>query len=292
MVRAILAGALVVFCASAALADYVSDRRAAVALAAAGKQEEALAAFLKMAEGEVSPFQKSDALEQAAQCALRLKKVDEALKLAQRIPTAPISKTCQMRILAAGRKWAEVVDLSKDDDFTAWPDEFKAEAFHLRGQSRGFLRDGKGAEADLAKAVETYPYSFNKGQAALALGDNYRDNLKDDAQAVAAYLKAYEYVRDPNSYITCSALIAAAGLLQKQGRNDEAAQTLQKIDTAKMTGYWRARMLDAQGQALAAQGKTAEALAKYNEALAVKDIPDYFRKECEKRVQVLQEKGR
>ena len=281
MTRKVMIAALLALGGAAAMADYVADRRAAVALAGAGKQEEAQAAFVKMAAGEVSPFQKSDALEQAAQCALRRGKADEAMELAKQIPLTPISKTCQMRILTAGRKWAEVTALFKDEDFAAWPDEQKAEAYHLRGQSRSFVRDGKGAEADLRKAVETYPNAFCKGQAALALGDNYRDNLKDGAQALAAYLQTYEYVRDPNSYITCSALISAADLLQKQGRKDEAVQTLQKIDTAKMNGYWRARMLDAQGQALAAQGKPAEAVAKYNEAAATPGIPESLRKECE-----------
>lgn len=288
MMMRIAVVAAVLALSGVARADYVEDRNAAMRLVQSGKQEEALAAFVKMAAGEVSAFQKSDALDQAALCALRLKKPTEAMELAKRIPLAPMSKTCQMRILAAERKWAELAAQFKDEDFAPWPDDLKAEAAFLRGQSRSFLRDGKGAEADLEMAVQSYPGSFSKGQAALTLGDNYRDNVKDDAKAVAAYLKAYEYVRDPNSYVTCSAIISAAAVQRAQGKPDDALSTLSKIDTSKVSGYWRGAVLAAMGDTLAAQGKKADAAARFTEAAAVQGIPEGSRKDWEKRARDLQ----
>ena len=66
--RSIVLGALLAWTACAS-ADYIADREAAVKLVEAGKHEEALAAFTKMGAGDVTDFQKSDALEQAAACA-------------------------------------------------------------------------------------------------------------------------------------------------------------------------------------------------------------------------------
>ncbi|MEI6424129.1 MAG: hypothetical protein WCP55_18075, partial [Lentisphaerota bacterium] len=45
-------------------ADYPADRKAAMELVKAGKNEEALSAFEKMAEGTAVEAQKSDAIEQ------------------------------------------------------------------------------------------------------------------------------------------------------------------------------------------------------------------------------------
>lgn len=288
MLKNALAAGLIMLCGSAAFGDYLADRKAATELVNAGKQEEALAAFQKIAAGaDVSVAQKSDALEQAAMCAQRLKKSDEAMKLAQAIPSEPVSKTCQMRILFQNRQWATVTEQFKDEVFTGWPDETGAEAAQLRGQARAFLKDGKGAEADFKTAAQMYPDNFRKGAVYAAMGDNYTDNLKDDAQAIAAYMKAFENVSSPGSYISGSAIISTAAILRKQGKNDEAMQMLQKLDVTQMQGFWRASMLAALGQTLEAQGKKAEALARYNEVLAFQGAPDHIKKECEKRAEAL-----
>jgi hypothetical protein len=52
-------------------ADYPADRKAAMELVQAGKNEEALSAFTKLSQSAVEEAQKADAIEQAAMCARR-----------------------------------------------------------------------------------------------------------------------------------------------------------------------------------------------------------------------------
>ena len=87
---------IVLACVPGTRADYLSDRKAAMELVQAGKHEDALSAFLKMADNTASHVQKSDALEQAAMRAQSLKRCDQALELARRIPLVPAAKTVQM----------------------------------------------------------------------------------------------------------------------------------------------------------------------------------------------------
>ncbi len=267
--RAITLGIALSMCVNV-LADYVTDRDAAMRLVWAGRHEEALAAFTKMAGDAKSDVQKSDALEQAVLCAIAVKKYDEAEELIRQIPLAPVSKTCRMRVLSANRKWQELADTFKDEDIDGWPEDVKGDAFHLRGGAYYSLKDGKNAEADLKRAAE-YLYEDNsKGLALNALGDTYQLLLKNDALAIETYRRVYKTAA---LYKQCQAAISIAGIFRRQGKPDEALRELSTIDMAKVTvPYWRAAMLAAFGDALAGQGKKADAIARYNEALQVPDI--------------------
>jgi len=75
MLKKVLVVGLLWACAAHVMADYVADRDAAMKLVWAGKHEEALAAFARMAASAKSDVQKSDALAQAVLCAISLKKV-------------------------------------------------------------------------------------------------------------------------------------------------------------------------------------------------------------------------
>ena len=140
--RTIFIGLVLALCMNVR-ADYPSDRKAATALYAAGKNEEALAAFRKMAAEKVTDFQKSDALEQAAMCAHRLKQFDLAMDLALQIPIAQISKSVQLNHLVYQRKWKEVVEKFKDEDISSWPNDIAGRSFFFRAQSYSVLGDGK-----------------------------------------------------------------------------------------------------------------------------------------------------
>ena len=286
MLKPIVAFAVVLSCGAIARADYPADRKAAMKLVWSGRHEEALAAFLKMVETAASDVQKSDALDLAAMCAHRLKRNDQAMKLAQRIPLAPASKTCQMRVLTQNRKWREVADTFKDEDLDAWPEYLAAEAFYMRGQAHYQTKDGQKAAADLAKAAEYLTDGNILGLALNRLGDTYRDLLKDDARAIAAYRRAYQTY---NVYKHCPAAMAIAGILSRQQKHDDALQELRKIDMSKVTiPYWRGAMLAAYARVLAKQGNKAEALAKYNEALQVQGIYPVQKTAFEKALQELQ----
>jgi tetratricopeptide (TPR) repeat protein len=260
----------VVLTASCALADYPADRKAALTLANAGKNEEAMAAFAKMAEGKVTDFQKSDALEQAVLCAIRLKKYDQAAELAKQIPMAPVSKLCQMRILMDRREWQKVVDTFKDEDLSTWPDNIIGEAAWTRGQAALYMKNGEQAVKDLSKAPDYLNETNAKGLALIDLGNAYVMVKNDDA-ALDAFRKVYA---TGNVYKHCYAAAEAAGILVRQGKLDEATKELDKVDlkAADAKNYWVDNLFIQYGNILAKQGKKSEAAAKYNEALKNKDL--------------------
>ena len=290
MLKRIFALSLILTSCVAVGADYVADRKAAVALVFAGKQQEALAAFIKMAEGPASDFQRSDALEQAVLCANCLKQYDQAMELAKKIPLQPVSKTCQIRILMEQRKWQEVIDRFKDEDIDRWPEDVAANAFHCRGNAYYNLKDGKGAEKDLTKAAELLTEENAKGLALNALGDTYQHLLKEDNLAIETYRRAY---KNAALYKQCQAAISCAAIFKRQGKLDEALQELNTIDMNKVqAGYWRAAMLAAFGDVLAKQGNKAEAIAKYTEALQLQDLHPAQKAAYEKELKQLQAEGK
>lgn len=283
MLKRVLFLILILFFCGNVSADYILDRRTAMELLKAGRQDEALAAFQKMGIGEVSDFQKSDALEQAAMCAHRLKRDEEAADLAARIPLIHASKTCQIRLLAEHRKWAEILAQFKDEKFASWPDDYAAEAFYLRGQARYFLNDGEGAAADLRQAADLSPDNGGKGRAALALGVNYRNRLKDEEQALLAYEQTVAWVPSGGHYVPYTAAVSAAAILRSQGKHERALAMALKFDADKAKGYWRGMLLVSQAETLAAQGKKEEAAVLYKKAIAVEGLTESDRKEWEKR---------
>jgi len=280
MLKHTIAVAAFAACCASAFPDYIADREAAVKLVEARKHEEALAAFVKMAAADVTDFQKSDALEQAAACAQRLKRYDQAMGLAQQIPLAAMSKTCQMRIMMGKRKRKELIDRFGDEDIGAWPDIVIGDASYLRGRAHYFLKHGKRAEEDLKRAGDYLMEDNAKGLALNALGDTYQHLLKDDARAVAAYRRTY---KTRNIYKRCHAAMAVARILSRQNKHAEALQELERLGPDRVTiPYWRGLLLCAYGDVLAAAGSNAEAIAKYREALQLEGVSPGTKKACEK----------
>jgi len=281
--------AVVLAWTACASADYVADREAAVKLVEAKQYEKALDAFTKMAAGDVTDFQKSDALEQAAACAQRLKRCDQAMELAQQIPMEPMSKTSRMRLMMARRQRRELLAAFKDEDIARWPDTVIGQASYLRGRAYCVAKDGTRAEEDLKRAADYLMEDNAKGLALNALGDTYQHLLKDDARAVAAYRRTY---KTRNIYKRCHAAMAVARIHSRQGKHDEALHELGRLGPDRVTiPYWRGLLLRAYGDVLAAAGRHADAIAKYREALQLEGLSPGTRKACEKALKDLQSAG-
>lgn len=273
-------------CSAGTAADYVLDRKAATELAQTGKHEQALTAYIKMSEGEVTDFQKADALEQAALCANRLQRYDRAMELAQQIPLEPMSKTCQMRIMADNRRWQELVASFGEENIDAWPDFVKGDAFYARGRAFYNRKDGTGAAQDLRKAADYLMEDNSKGLALNTLGDTYQHLLKDDERAIEVYRQVYS---TRNVYKQCHAAMAVASIYQRREQTEAALQELARIPMDRVTlAYWRGAMLNAWGSNLASAGRKAEAIARYNEALQLEGISDWTKKACEHALNELQ----
>ena len=277
-----------VFGAVAPEADYIVGRDAAAKL----NSEEALAAFIKLAEGPVSVAQKSDALEEASSRALSLARYDEATELAKKIPTPAISKAAQIRILAARRQWRAIVAQFQDENIDAWwPDYLSGEAYFARGRALASAGDGARAVADLRKAADMITYDDNsKGLALIALGIAYRDLIKDDVRAIAAYRETYTTW---NLCKRCDAAMGVAVILTRQNKLDEALAELHSIDPAKLDHpYWRGSLLAARGNVLAKQGKKSEAAAQYREALLLSGLHPSQKAAWEEALKELQANGK
>ena len=271
--------------AAQARADYVTDRAAAAALDKAGEVAKARAAFLALAQGELSEFQKSDALEQAALLSNRLKRVDEAIALARQIPLPHVAKATEMQILSDHRQRQELIGRFGKEDLATWPDSLIGKAAHCRGKAYYALKDGKAAERDLRLASEHLLEDNSLGLALIALGDTYRHRLGDEDKALTCYRRVY---RQRNVYKRSQAAMNAAAILRGRKQFDDALKELAVIPMDRVTlPYWRSRMLLAWGGTLASAGKPAEAAAKYREVLRLEGVTGNIRAACERALQSL-----
>jgi len=280
--------ALVLLFCGPVFAGYVEDRETAVNLVQDRKYEEAMAAFRQMAGGEVTEFQKSDALEQAAHCARRLEKFDLAMELADRIPLEAVAKTVRMQNLLAMRKPAELVEQFKDEDIGAWPWWKAGESSFARGRAFCEVGDGRAAEADLSQAVELTTDDLARAQVWLTLGRNREENLGDDDKALAAYSKVVAMEKHRGNSVYFRGLLSAAKILCKHAKHDEAEAVLRKVNAHELRGYWHGAMLCALGDLLAGAGRRDEALAAYQEVLADEQAHPSHRKAAREAIASLQ----
>jgi tetratricopeptide (TPR) repeat protein len=279
---------VVACCAFVSRADYPGDRAAAMELVKAGNDPAALTAFLKMADVATSEAQKGDAFEQAALCANRLKQVDQAVALTGKIPQAPLSKAVRMKLLLENGRGAELIAAFKDEALGGWPENAAGRAFYYRGRAHSDLKNGQAAEADLRKALENLGEGDERDVARLTLARNYRDVLKDDRQALAAFLECIDKAQYRYGWISLEAITAAADLLRKQGRSDDTLKVLGRVNVKTMTGDWKSTLLQAYAETYAAQGKKADALALMKEARAVPGIQEWRIAACENALKAMQ----
>ncbi len=270
-------------CFAAAEPNYLDARAAAAKL----KSEEALSAFISLADGPFSDAQKADALERASALALEQKQYDQALELAKKITVPAISKAVRMRVMSARREWEALIVQFKDENIDGWwPDYLNSEAFLNRGLAYAARGDGTNAVADLRKAADTTRNDSTRGFALNTMGNAYCGLLKEDARAIAAYRETY---RTRNDYKRSTAAIAVAEILARQNKFDEALAELRANDLDKVVHPGRrGSLLAASGDILVKQGNKAEAIAKYREAAGLKDLPTSTKAAYEKIVTALE----
>lgn len=276
--------ALLVLCLTALVrADYPADRAAAVTLMNIGKHEQALDAFTKMAQSARSDAQKSDALELAAICALRLKQSDRAMSLAKSIPIAPYAKMVQLRLELETRKHDELLSEFGKVDMTDWPDEIAGKASYYRGFAYVRREQGLAAELDLTRAVKLLGTGTEeRGLAALMLAENYINNLRQPVRALEAYL-AVQQMQKPIArfgWVYLDAVVSAAGILRGQGKFDDAKEMLDSAGLPETMSVWCCRFLIGYARIASARGDRVEAIAKLREVLGWSDLPDWLRDEA------------
>ena len=262
--------------------DHVIAGRAAYALTTTRKWDEALAAYLKMAEAEkVTDFQKSDALQQAARCAAVLKDFERADELAGQIPIESVAKTTRMNNLIAQRKWREVATEFADEDLNQWPFWQIAEGALARGRAFYFIKNGERAEADLQLALKYEPDTRTKVSIHLMIGHNLETNLGDEAGALELYRANFEGKTGIGASHGFRSIDRAAQILSRQGKHDEAVAVFGAVDFEKMKGFWLHEMLISKANTLAAAGRKDEARKLFRMVLDDDSASDSIRKKAE-----------
>lgn len=131
-----------VFEADPSVTDFVIAFREAVKLRKP-------AAYLALADGKVTEYQKSVALEQAAA-------LDRANAEAHidRITLEPVKRTAQMQNLLNTKQAAAVIEQFGNADFSKWPFWKRGDAYRLRGLAYANLKDTAKAREDFTQSLE------------------------------------------------------------------------------------------------------------------------------------------
>lgn len=261
---------------------------AADALARAGKDAQALTAYVRVAEETPMDDQlKADVLERAAQCANRLNDYEKAMELARRMTVPELSIRRQMAFMAERGKFAELIEAFADRPATGTPylnwlvpdtERPLADALYYRATAYAETGNLQKAEEDMRTMVDKgKKLVYSPGAAILdlswkRLGDFYRDRLKDDARALEAYAHVmdrmsvfhddrplHKSLLSGNSEVFAAATEAAQKILLRQGREDEARRL--KLD-----------LLKAQAEALAFLRELDEALDRFSRMLSIEGV--------------------
>ncbi|MCB1077967.1 MAG: DUF4838 domain-containing protein, partial [Verrucomicrobiae bacterium] len=257
------------FEADPTVTDFLIESRAAAELLRQRKAPEALNGFLALSERDrATDFQKSDALEQAAQCARLLKDPARAEEIASRIPIESVAKTVRMLNALDQRQTKDAVATFGTEDIGAWPFWQRGAAWFARGRIFSAEGDGPRAESDLTNALEFVNEPRLRLELQLAIAQNRERNLKDATGALKAYREMVESTGQNGSSTYFSGVLGAARLLRESGKFDDAIATVGRVDTEKLRGTWRGQFLLAAAEVRAAAGKKEEAIAAYQAILA------------------------
>lgn len=213
------------FDADPSVTDFVIGYRDAV-------QKRKPEAFLALAEGKVTPLQKSLALEQAA-------RLDRNATFIDQIPVEAVRKAAQMQNLLANAKAPELVKQFANEDILKWPFWKRGDGLQSRGLAYSITKAGDRAEADLRAALEFTGDLRQRETTLLFLAQNRENNLKDDAKALEAYQAILEGKNRFGGADEYSALQGIARIQTRRGQFDDALKTLNRAEPEKLQGVWK-----------------------------------------------------
>lgn len=267
------------FPADETVTDHIIAGRAAESLVRKRNWDEALEAYLKMAKAEkATAFQKSDALQQAARCAMALGDFERADDLADQIPIKSVSHTVYMHNLIAQRKWQEVATGFAGEDMNQWPFWQIGEAAFARGRAFYFMKNGDRTEADLQLALQYEPDTRTRVSIRQMIGHNREVNLGDDEGALQFYRANFEGKTGIGGADEFRSVNRAAQVLSRQGRHEKALAVFDAVDFEKTRGFWLHETLISKAASLIAAGLVDEAGVLLNEVIEDPDASDAHRK--------------
>lgn len=268
--------------ASVATADDFRDRLdKADELRDKGRYEEAVAAYVALAETRDDLDEQFEAISAAARCArLQLRSEVRALELCDLFEDDTYRLGCR----AVVYQWASSPEPVLEDlggvDMLLWPERLAATGFMVRGQAH--YRQGHGQQAvdDFVRA-----YQFSQGRpkwgALQRLGDTFRHLMDDEILAEACYRKAIS--SGGMAWSGLQARESLGDMLIEQERFDDAL----RVFDVRPDGGWRVRMLLGTARVHRATGARDEAVAALEEALATPGISASQREDAEKMLEEL-----
>ena len=241
--------------------EFVKASGAADALARAGKDAEALAAYTGLAEKTpMCDRLKADILEKASLCAERLKDYDGAMQLAKDIPMKALAIQRQMQLMLEQKKYAELIENFAETNMGGWSlgsavypesEGLIVDLYYYRSLAYRETGDLAAAEADLTIWRDRWiRQSYRSGESIrdkvwLRLGDFYRTYSKDDNKAFEAYLNVCSRTTQafwgtppkPASTGATETLVkateAACDILRKQGNMDKVKELRENLAKAQ-----------------------------------------------------------
>ncbi|MDA0833154.1 MAG: DUF4838 domain-containing protein, partial [Planctomycetota bacterium] len=255
------------FEADPTVTDYLTATQAATELLRQRQPDEALAAFIALSEGDVTPLQKSVALERAAEIACGLKDFDQADELTSRIPIDAVKKTTEMNNRLARRDAPAVIEQFADEAIDEWPFWQRGAGWFARGRAYALTGDGEHAETDLTRALEFTRDERTKQNIRFDIAQNREHTLKNDVAALAAYRPIFESIQQIGGATEFAAVQGAARILSRQGEHRQALETLHRVEIDALKGYWHGAMLLSLADAELAAGNKQKARAAWQALL-------------------------
>lgn len=271
--------------------DYLIADNAANKLMRNRKHKDALAAYITLGSSKkTTDLQKSNALQQAAHCALILKDFEQADEIANQIPLDVVAKTVRMENLLAQRKFGEVIEQFGGEDFNKWPFWQVGAGSFARAKAYVSEKMGAKADADLQTALKYAADSRTRTSILVTMGHNLETNLQKDEAALAAYRQNFENAGRIGAAEQFRSVQSAARILRQQGKFDESLATLQQAQIEKLNGYWRYSMLLALGDTLAAADRKDQALKTYKQIIKDQSAAAALRREAQTKIEGLNQK--
>lgn len=275
------------------MADFPTDFQEAKKLFDTRKNTDAQEVFQKLATTAPTPKSKAECLSYAAKALGRDKmQYDAAMESAKKIEIREISIITQLDIMQENRKFKELFDSFKDEDFSKWPEICQLQAYTIRGCTERIIGQYDAAKKDLIKAIEISGSDLrSKIIAQGALNDVYFQT-KDYENIIKNSKQIFELKQFSGFFPYLTAVLLCAQAQVFQGKLNDALETMKLIDHMK-TGVYKCQALIVYGDIYARQGKKDEASAKYKEAIAMKGqngIADFFINQAQKKLEAVDKK--
>ncbi|MEX2577474.1 MAG: DUF4838 domain-containing protein [Verrucomicrobiales bacterium] len=271
-----------VFDVDPSVTDFLVEKGLAEQLQRERRSEEALAAWVALADTDgLTDFQRSAALGHAVASARRLGDLDRADALADRIPLDAVKKTAEMENLLARRDWDGVIESFGDEELRQWPFwQIGAGAF-ARGRAHQAAKQGEEADTDFRLALDFTTDPRARLSLLRAMGQNRESVLEDDEAALEAYRAIIDSTTHTGGADYYYGLQGAARVLTRQKNYDEALAVLERVDAESMGGSWRGSLRLSRAEVLAAAGRKTEAAEEYRAVATDKEAIGAHRKRAE-----------